>query len=155
MDALEHAYSVVSVILEALRICKDGRSLTRSRRREWKTASRFCLSLQSTLEDIVAWQPSSAHFAHDHEFSLLIHTVSQHLKHFCSVVEACMPALQNACEHFDPSKHDDATRLESQLEGLIMEPVKTLRGQVVRYIPAVNTLLLLYIMYVCTQPSTS
>ncbi|KAL2166182.1 hypothetical protein VTG60DRAFT_3142 [Thermothelomyces hinnuleus] len=154
MDVLEHAYSVLSVIVEALQICKGGRAPSRSSgsSRERRSELRFCFSLRSTLEDIVAWHPSNVNFAHDHELSVLIHAVSHHLEHFCDVLETCMPILEDACEHFDPSKQDDATRLESQLRNSIMQPVKTLRKQVHRYIPAVNTLLLLYIIAVLTSP---
>lgn len=150
MDVLEHAYSVVSVIIEAIQTCKGARASNKSvgSSREWTSELGFCFSLQATLEDIVAWQPSDANFAHDYELRGLIHTVSHHLEQFCDGLATCIPTLQNACENFDPSKQDDAARLQSQLRSSFMQPVKTLRKQVAKYIPAVNTLLLLYVMYV-------
>src|ERR1700749_4261318 len=67
MDILKHACFVLSTVAGAIQICRKGENSSR----EWKSDLRFCSTLQSTLEDIVAWQPGDENFTHDHELDLL------------------------------------------------------------------------------------
>ncbi|KAI0107898.1 hypothetical protein GGR51DRAFT_146930 [Nemania sp. FL0031] len=145
-DILEDAHLVLSTVTEAIQAFKKGGDSSR----EWKSDLRFCSTLQSTLEDILAWHPSDENFAHHFELELMIREVSCYLQSFSNILTPCIPALQETCKNRD-SKQDIDLR-ESQLKNSVSQPVRTLRNQVHRYLQAINTLLLLYIIAIFSSP---
>jgi hypothetical protein len=145
MDTLESACTTLFTIAKAIEVCVRKRNATT----RWDLEGAFCSSLQATLEDIIAFSPIDENFTHEQELTLLVQAVSQPLLTFYETLTPCMSDLQRGCEPY--AAEEVLSEMEIKLKNLIIGHVKALKKQVHRYLQAVDTLLLLYIMFVITK----
>lgn len=140
---LFHAVSsALYLVADAIRIQSRDRSETS----QWDLEKQFCLSLRATLESARAWSSSDGRFSHDQELNMLLQAALEPLLTVYDVLEPYINDLRQGCE--DDAYREDITQMELTLEQSVMGPIKGLTTQVSELVRGINTLLLLFIMYV-------
>lgn len=142
MQILEPGCAVLSTVSEALQVCQQNRDVPR----DWNDELKFSSRLKITLESIAACSPIDADFTHSQELNLLIQAVLKPLASFYTVLVPYTSSLSRGCEPNAPPVVFE--QLELLIKESIIEPLKGLRRQTNTYLQGLDTLLLLYVMYV-------
>lgn len=141
MDKIDPVRALLSVIAEAVRVCQKNRSVPR----EWMVEAEFCSRLRATLGSVKDCSPIKGNFPHAQDLNHLIQVVLQTLGYFYNELTPGLSNLQKGCA--PGASPALLSQLEGQLGGSVIPRTKALREQVNRYLQAIDTLLLLYVMY--------
>jgi hypothetical protein len=138
-------------VSNALYLVADSIRIHSQNRKEvtpWNDEKQFCLSLRATLESARAWSSSDGGFSYDQELNMLLQAVLEPLLKVYDVLEPYINDLRQGCEDDAHMYPDDIRRMELTLERSVMEPIIGLTKDVSELVRGINTLLLLFIMYV-------